>query len=147
MPRILIGLLAACAASPPPPAAPPRYDRSKAQEEVRGAELAFAKAFADRDVARFLGMVDVDATFIGPRRTLHGRAEVESAWRPMLEAPQPPFRWAPERIEISGDGWIGLSSGPVRAPDGSQIATYSSIWRRQADGTWRVIFDGPGCQK
>ena len=114
---------------------------------MRAAELAFAKAFADRDVARFAAMVDVDATFIGPRRTLHGRAEVQAGWREMLEAPQPPFSWAPERIEISGDGTIGLSSGPVRAADGTQIATYSSIWRRQPDGTWQVIFDGPGCQK
>jgi ketosteroid isomerase-like protein len=154
MARLLLAVaLAACASPPPPPvtpaSAPPpaRYDRSKAAEEVRAAEIAFAKAFADRDATRFVAMLDADATFIGPRRTLHGRDEVHEGWRQMLEAPQPPFSWAPERIEISGDGMIGLSSGPVKAPDGTQVATFSSIWRRQTDGTWKVIFDGPGCQK
>lgn len=143
---ITLAVLAACASSSQPAVSSP-HDRERAIEEVRAAELAFAKAFADRDATRFFAMLEADATFIGKRRTLHGRAEVQEGWRQLIEAPQPPFSWTPERVEISGDGRIGLSSGPVLAPDGHQVGTFSSIWRRQIDGTWKVIFDGPGCPK
>ena len=33
------------------------------------------------------------------------------------------------------------SSGPVFDPSGKQIATFSSIWRLEAPGVWRIIFD------
>jgi len=29
----------------------------------------------------------------------------------------------------------------VRDRNGKQIATFSSIWRLEAPGTWRIIFD------
>ena len=32
-------------------------------------------------------------------------------------------------------------TGPVRNPSGKQVATFSSTWRLEAPGTWRVVFD------
>jgi ketosteroid isomerase-like protein len=32
----------------------------------------------------------------------------------------------------------------VRDPDGRQIGTFNSVWRREADGSWKVVFD-KGC--
>jgi ketosteroid isomerase-like protein len=34
-----------------------------------------------------------------------------------------------------------LSSGPVYAPDGRCVATFTSIWRRESRGRWRIVFD------
>jgi len=44
---------------------------SEAVDELRRAEMAFAKAFADRDQAKFFSFVLDDATFLG-FRTLSG---------------------------------------------------------------------------
>ena len=33
------------------------------------------------------------------------------------------------------------TTGPVHDPEGRQIGTFNSIWRRESDGTWRVVFD------
>ena len=41
-------------------------------------------------------------------------------------------------------GTLGISTGPVRDDSGKQTGTYSSIWRREKDGRWRIIFDN-GC--
>ena len=38
-------------------------------------------------------------------------------------------------------GNLALSSGPVRDPNGKLFATFTSIWRQEAPGTWRIIFD------
>ncbi|MCU1347929.1 MAG: nuclear transport factor 2 family protein, partial [Acidobacteria bacterium] len=43
-------------------------------------------------------------------------------------------------------GTIGFSSGPVFDENGEKFSTYTSIWTKQSDGSWKVLFDGPGCQ-
>jgi ketosteroid isomerase-like protein len=47
-------------------------------------------------------------------------------------------------VEVLDSGTLALSAGPVRDPKGQQIGTFNSIWRREADGSWKIIFD-KGC--
>ena len=49
-------------------------------EEVRATEIAFAKAFADRDAKRFFFYLADDAQFLGRRNTMHGKQEVIADW-------------------------------------------------------------------
>jgi ketosteroid isomerase-like protein len=136
---------ACCSVSSSTPTASAKYDLTRASDEVRGAEIAFAKAFADRDKPLFLSMVAEDANFIGPNRTLAGRSAVAEGWAQLLDSPEPAFSWGPERVAVNGDGTLGLSTGPIKDKEGKVVGHYSSIWQRQADGSWKVIFDGPGC--
>ncbi|HYO76899.1 MAG TPA: alpha/beta fold hydrolase [Thermoanaerobaculia bacterium] len=117
-----------------------------AVEDVRQAELAFAKAFADRDKAKFFSFVTDDATFLSPVSTLRGKEAVVAGWTRYFARPQAPFAWAPDRVSVSADGTMGLSSGPVFLPDGTHAGSFVSTWRKQADGSWKIIFDssGPG---
>lgn len=39
---------------------------------------------------------------------------------------------------------LALTSGPVLGPRGERIGTFDSVWRREAGGRWRVLFD-EGC--
>jgi ketosteroid isomerase-like protein len=45
---------------------------------------------------------------------------------------------------VLDSGGLALSTGPVHDPEGHQIGTFNSIWRRESDGSWRVVFD-KGC--
>jgi len=47
-------------------------------------------------------------------------------------------------VEVLDSGTLALSTGPVHDPGGKRIGTFSSIWRREADGSWRIVFD-KGC--
>jgi ketosteroid isomerase-like protein len=111
-------------------------------EDVANAERAFAKAFADRDSAKFFAMVAPDANFLG-FRTLRGKDAVAKGWSRLFEGPAP-FSWGPERVEVTADGKLGLSTGPIYDPSGKHTGDYSSVWQKQSDGSWKVIFDGPG---
>lgn len=122
----------------------PSIVSGKAEEEVRKAEQAFAKAFADRDQAAFFAFVLEDAHFLGPRRTLSGREQVRQVWSNFFADKVAPFSWAPERVHSNGAGDLVLSMGPITSKDGQPMGQYVSIWRRQKDGTWKVAFDGPG---
>jgi ketosteroid isomerase-like protein len=58
------------------------------------------------------------------------------------------FTWAPERASVSAAGDLGYTVGRfstrVIGPDGVEVertGLYLSIWRRQADGSWKVEMD------
>ncbi len=118
-------------------------DTAELARQVRAAEAAFAKTMADRDWAAFKACVSQEAVFIG-RQVLRGRDAVAQGWKPYFEGPQAPFSWQPEQVEALESGSLALSSGPVLDPQGKRIGTFQSVWRLEADGRWRIVFD-KGC--
>jgi ketosteroid isomerase-like protein len=112
-------------------------------EQVRATEIAFAKTLADRDVAKFRSMIAPDVIWLADK-PLRGPDEVLTRWSKFFEGPTAPFSWAPELVEVQDGGTLALSTGPVLDPSGKRVATFSSIWRREAGGEWKIIFDR-GC--
>ena len=130
-----VALLGGCAMSPP------RSNAADLQRQVADAERAFAKTMADRDHAAFVTFLSPEAIFFSGPKPLHGKQEVADAWKRFYEKPDAPFSWAPETVEVLDSGTLALSSGPVWDPKGKQFATFTSIWRLEAPGTWRIVFD------
>jgi ketosteroid isomerase-like protein len=114
------------------------------QEQVRSAERAFAQTMADRDLEAFAAFVSEEAVFFGASGILRGREAVIEGWRPLFQEPEAPFSWAPEVVEVLPSGTLAHSSGPVTDSQGRLLATFNSVWRLEADGRWRVVFDR-GC--
>jgi len=112
-------------------------------DDVRKSEIAFAKAFAGHDQAAFRFVLD-DATFLAPRRTMAGKQAIIERWSRYFDSPEPPFSWGPDRVAINAAGTIGETAGPVYNAEGHHIANFNSVWVKQPDGTWKVLFDGPG---
>ena len=135
---ICLALFTGCAADAP------RADLPALQQQVAGTERAFAKTMADRDFAAFQSFLSEETVFFSGTKTLRGKAQVAAAWKRFYEKRQAPFSWKPETVEVLESGALALSSGPVRDSHGKRIGTFSSIWRLEAPGTWRIIFD-KGC--
>jgi len=113
--------------------------------QVRATESAFARTMADRDHAAFVGFLADETVFFGRGDTVRrGRAAVAEAWKPFFDGPRAPFSWAPAQVEVLDSGGLALSSGPVRDADGNDLGTFTSLWRRESDGRWRIVFD-KGC--
>jgi ketosteroid isomerase-like protein len=115
-------------------------DDAELKEQVRKTEAAFAKTMADRDHAGFTSFLADETVFLG-RTTLRGKAAVADAWKRFYEGPQAPFSWAPERVEVLDSGTLGMTSGPVYDETGKRTGTFNSVWRREKDGQWRIVFD------
>lgn len=133
-------LLAGCVTGPIDP-----VDLAGLQQQVRVTELAFAGSMSDRDFDAFQSFIADDAIFLAGPNTLRGKAVVVAAWSSYFQDETAPFSWEPETVVVQSDGGLALSSGPVRAADGRQIGIFTSIWRREKDGVWRIIFDKGGC--
>jgi ketosteroid isomerase-like protein len=114
------------------------------QAQVKARERAFAKTMADRDHAAFQTFLADEAVFFGRSGPTRGKAAVAADWKPLFEKPAAPFSWDPETVEVLDSGTLAISSGSVKRPDGTNTATFNSIWRREKDGQWRVVFD-KGC--
>jgi ketosteroid isomerase-like protein len=119
-------------------------ERTKLEAEVRAAETAFAKTMADRDYKAFATFVADDAAFFGRNAVTRGKQAVVESWAGLFEGPNPPFSWSSETAVVLDSGTLALSVGPVYGADGKRFGTFNSIWRRDKDGSWKVVFD-KGC--
>lgn len=137
LPALIALLLAACAAVPAP-------DPADLKQQVADTERAFARTMAQRDHAAFTSFLAEETVFFAGSRPLRGKQAVADGWRPFFEKPEAPFSWEPAVVEVLDSGTLALSSGPVHDAAGKPIATFTSIWRREADGRWRIVFD-KGC--
>lgn len=142
MPRTLLVLLAAALSSCA--AAGPRADRAELARQVEATERAFAATMAARDHAGFASFLAEETVFFGSTGAIRGRAAVAERWKKFYEAPDAPFSWEPRDVEVLDSGTLALTAGPVRDPSGKLIGTFMSIWRLEAPGRWRIVFDR-GC--
>ncbi len=116
-------------------------DLEALRAQVEASERAFARTMAERDVKGFEAFVSEQAVFYGSRRVLRGRAEVVAGWRAFFDGPVAPFSWEPDQVDVLADGTLAHSSGPVHDAQGKLIARFNSVWRQEAPGVWRVVFD------
>jgi len=124
--------------------APTAESKDKLQNQVRETERAFARSMAQRDHAAFTSFLSEEAVFLSSKTPLRGRKAVAEAWKPYFDGARAPFSWEPERVEVLDSGTLAISTGPVHDPDGKRIGTFTSTWRRETGGQWRIVLDS-GC--
>jgi ketosteroid isomerase-like protein len=133
-------LLAGCST----PAARPPVERAVVEKQVADTERAFAKTMADRDLAAFSSFLSDETVFFTGPTPLRGKQAVTAGWKRFYEKPAAPFSWKPDRVEALDSGTLALSTGPVFDPAGKCIGRFTSIWRLEAPGVWKIVFDKGG---
>lgn len=122
-------------------AAAARPDKAALVQQVFAAERAFAKTMADRDFAAFARHVAVDTVFFNGPQALVGKAAVLEGWKDLYQPGRAPFAWEPDQVVVLESGDLALSTGKVTDADGKVTGRFNSIWRRQRNGQWQVVFD------
>lgn len=142
LPSLLLcaALLTGCAA----PSVRPPVDRAAVERQVADTERAFAKTMADRDLAAFSSFLSEETVFFTGPQPLRGKQAVTDGWKRFYEKPAAPFSWKPDRVEALDSGTLALSTGPVFDPAGKCIGRFTSIWRQEAPGVWKIVFDKGG---
>ena len=118
-----------------------RPSNADLKKQVRDTERAFAATMQARDLAAFSRFVADEAVFFSGSTPLRGRAAIAEAWRKYYQGPQAPFSWEPEQVEVVDSGTLAYSGGPVHDPSGKVIGRFNSIWRLEAPGQWKIVFD------
>ena len=125
--------------------ATPRPDLAVLKQQVIDTETAFAGTMAARDHAAFVSYLAEETVWFSGKGVLRGKAAVAQDWKRFYEGPAAPFSWKPTEVEVLESGTLAISAGPVYDPDGKQFGVFNSIWRLEAPGQWRIVFDKGGC--
>jgi ketosteroid isomerase-like protein len=110
-------------------------------DDMVAAERAFAADSTARNMRdAFLAAYAEDGVAFAP-----GPANAQRVWG-QRSVNKNKLEWAPEFGEISSSGELGYTCGPWRfTVEGdeqpSAFGHFFSIWRKQADGKWKVLLD------
>jgi ketosteroid isomerase-like protein len=119
----------------------PTSAQDSAKDQVRAAELAFARTMAERNLSAFGEFIAGEAVFFDGTIVLRGKSKVMAEWAPLFAGAEAPFSWEPDQVEVLESGNLALSTGPVRDPGGKVVARFNTIWRLEGPNKWRVVFD------
>jgi len=112
---------------------------------LRKLEADFAKAVAERGHDAFVSYFAEDGVELEDGGGVKTKADMlqEAAWTADLS-----LTWAPVKAEMAGSGDMGYTYGNyvLRSKDkGGKIVArygkYTSIWKKQKDGSWKVALD------
>jgi len=118
-------------------------DRQAALDSVVAAEKAFAKAAAEKGTREAFLQYLADESIVLAPDPVPGK----ESWKARPD-PHNFLSWYPVRAEISQAGDLGWDTGPWQLrPKGKNDKTvlhgfFVSVWRKQADGTFKVEYDG-----
>ena len=113
-------------------------------------EQSFARSVAAHDAAAFADHVGQNAAFgAASREPTRGRDAIVKRWAGLIEGKRVLLRWYPSRVTMApGIDDIAWSSGPSlvevldpKAKDKYLLGAFHSVWHKDADGMWRVLFD------
>ena len=110
--------------------------QAAAPESAVDAERAFnAAAQARGQWTAFREYVAANATMFVPQPIN------AQEWLKDRKDPAKSVEWWPSESYVSCDGNTAINTGGWKRPDGS-VGYFTTIWRRQADGGWKWVYDG-----
>jgi ketosteroid isomerase-like protein len=112
-----------------------------AAPELEAADEAFSTATVARGVDGWVAAFDPEGWMMQQGEKVAGHAAIAALMGPALSSGR--LSWAPLASGRAGD--LGFTVGKARytgaTPETSWRSSYVTIWRRQSDGTWKVLFD------
>jgi ketosteroid isomerase-like protein len=107
------------------------------------------RAFAAR--ALVIGWKDAFLEYFSPSAVGFAEGKPGSAREQIAKNPDPPkdlqLMWEPRFGDVAASGELGYLTGPVRnvraSRDGGKprFSNYTSVWKRQKDGSFKVVMD------
>ncbi len=142
----LAALAAGCAS---PPAA--QSDTSAADiQAVRDVEAAWVKDAATKDADKFAGYFAEDASGLYPGSPILNGKQAIKAWAaPLLADPNFALTFQSSRVEASKGGDLVYTQGtytmtasdPKTKKPMTDKGKYLTVYRKQADGSWKALAD------
>lgn len=143
-------LLAGCEQAGPPAERGAAADTTAATEAVNRTEQEMLAAFQAKDAAKLSSYYTPDAVLATPGRPASkGSEAVSKALTEDFSDPNFKLSFANEKTEVAGSGDVAYTHGSFnvtytnpqtkQAENGS--GTYITVFKKQADGSWKVAAD------
>jgi ketosteroid isomerase-like protein len=139
----ILALFISCEQKAPP-------DMRPADESaIRSADEAWSKVTAAKDIEGHLAYYADDASVLSPNAPIAtGKEALRTMISQFYAMPGFAVSWQPTKVEASKGGDFGYTVGTYEMsfndPKGKPVTDrgkYVTIWKKQADGSWKVILD------
>jgi uncharacterized protein (TIGR02246 family) len=123
--------------------------RAADEAAIREVDAAWAKAAAAKQTDAVVAYYSDNAMVLPPNEPMATSKEaIRKVWADMLTTPGLGITWQPTSVEVARSGDIGYSVGTyeltMNDPKGSPMSDrgkYFSLWKKQADGSWKSSVD------
>lgn len=132
------------------PASSPALSVTQYEAELIEADRQFARLTADNGLEAWVRHFAPEGAMISGQGEITGEPYIRAAMAPVLSDSTVVFTWTPRRARVAESGELGYTVGDYRISrrdsTGEVAETldrgkYVSIWRRQPDGSWKVVAD------
>ncbi|HKY60458.1 MAG TPA: DUF4440 domain-containing protein [Gemmatimonadota bacterium] len=141
-----VTVLSACDQEPSEPA----ISVTQYEAELIETDRAFAQATAEGGLDAWVQHFAPEGAMISGQGEITGEPYIRAAMAPILTDSTLAFTWRPQRARVAESGELGYTVGDYRisridsmgqAAETLDRGKYVTIWRRQPDGTWKVVAD------
>jgi uncharacterized protein (TIGR02246 family) len=118
-----------------------------AREAIEAALVKFSEAFNSKDAAAVAAHYTEDAAVFPPDSArIDGRANIQNFWKGAIDAGLSDLTLKAVEVEDQGDWAYEIGELSYSAPGTGDARTTASgkyivIWKKDADGTWRLYRD------
>ena|SRR5277367_2496869 len=121
----------------------------EAEIDIRAATVAWSKASQARDVDKAVSFYADDAIeFVNKGPAAVGKENIHKVWQEMLAEPGPGLTFSTTEVEVAHSAEMAWEHGiyDLATVDKSAKVTdergkYVVVWKKQFDGSWKVVAD------
>ncbi len=123
--------------------------RATDEAAIRAASQEWSNAASSRDLEKAVSFYAEDATYNPPGAPLAaGKDAIRKVWTNIVAVPGINLRWTTSKVEVARSGDLAYDTGAYTVTKndagGKPVTTkgkYVVVWKKQADGKWKVIQD------
>jgi uncharacterized protein (TIGR02246 family) len=142
--------LAACTQPAPTPSAPPDT-RAADEAALRALIKGWSASAQAKDAAKFVSVYADDAVvMLANAPDLKGIAAIREGVPAMMQDPAFALSFEADEVVVARSGDLAYETGrysmTMTGPDkkpATEKGHYVVVWRKEADGTWKVVIDTP----
>lgn len=115
--------------------------------EVTSAEHAFSDMALKEGIAKaFLTFSAEDVTMLRNNKLVKGKTELQAFYK--KGSPKGTLTWSPDFVDVSTSGDLAYTYGKYvytstdsLGNEQSSEGIFHTVWKRQADGSWKFVWD------
>ncbi len=122
---------------------------TKLEQALRDLDAQWSKDAGAKDVDKAVSYYAESAVVMPPNASAAmTKASIRNAWKEMLTTPGAAISWKATKVEVAKSGDLAYVSGTYEetmtdasGKSAKDHGKYVEIFKKQADGTWKVIVD------
>ena len=142
----LLAFTVACTQAPPTP--PDTHDADV--QTLKDTDTAWAKVMGAKDYEKSMSYYADDASMLMANApAINGKDAIRAAFKPVFDDPNFALAFQASRIEVAKSADLGYTQGaytltitnPQTKKPFTDKGKYLTTFKKQADGTWKVVAD------